>query len=119
MHMTATNAAVEKAVEALSQAMISAERAELERWTAEELIYGHSNARKETRREFIEGVIKSRFSEIIASDRTVTVIDSVALVHQTITRTKPGGKPSGMKELLVWMLRADQWKLVGRQSVRI
>ena len=117
--MTTTKATVEQAVEALSQAMISVERAELERWIAEELIYGHSNARKETRREFIEGVIKSRFSEIFASDRTVTVMDSVALVYQTITRTKPEGKPSGMKELLVWMLRAGQWKLVGRQSVRV
>ena len=53
--MAATNTAVEKAVEALTQAMISAERAELERWTAEELIYGHSTGRKETQREFIEG----------------------------------------------------------------
>jgi Domain of unknown function (DUF4440) len=117
--MAATNAAVEKAVESLSQAMISAERAELARWTAEELIYGHSTGRKETQQEFIEGVIKSPFAEIISSDRTVTVIDNVALVYQTIMRTKPGGKPGGMKELLTWMLRNGQWKLIGRQTARI
>jgi hypothetical protein len=117
--MAATDAAVEKAVEKLTQAMISAERAELERWTAEELIYGHSTGRKETRREFIDGVIKSPFAEIISTDRTVTVIDNVALVYQTITRTKPGGKPGGMKELLTLMQRNGQWKLIGRQTTKI
>ena len=117
--MAAINAAVEKAVESLTQAMISAEGDELERWTAGELIYGHSTGRKETQREFIDGVIKSPFSEIISSDRTVTVIDNVALVYQTIMRTKPGGKPGGMKELLTLMQRNGQWKLVGRQTTKI
>jgi hypothetical protein len=117
--MADTNAAVERAADALNQAMVSGDRAELARWTAEELVYGHANVRNENKLEFIEGVAKSSFSEIRFSDRMVTVIDNVAIVTQCITRTRPGGKPSSMKEVCTWMLRAGQWKLVARQSVRI
>jgi hypothetical protein len=59
------------------------------------------------------------FAKIISTGRTVTVIDSVALVYQTITRTKPGGEPGGMKELLTLMQRNGQWKLIGRQTTKI
>ena len=117
--MAATNSAAEAAVEALTKAMIPAERTELEKWTADELIYGHSTGRKETKKEFVDGVIKGPFAKIVSTDRTVTVIDNVALVYQTITRTKPNGDTGGMKELLTLMSRNGQWKVIGRQTTKI
>jgi hypothetical protein len=119
--MTSTTvSAVQEAVEALNRAMVSGDRAELDKWTAEDLIYGHANARRENKQQFIAALAgaDSRFAEIVASDRTVTLIDNVALVYQAIERTRPGGNPSNMKDLGVWMLRGGQWKLVARQSVR-
>jgi hypothetical protein len=55
-------AALKEAVESLRQAMLNADKAKLEALTADQLSYGHSAGKLETKAEFID---------VIASKKTV------------------------------------------------
>jgi hypothetical protein len=48
--------AVDRAVEALRKALLEADKGKLEKLTAEQLSYGHSSGRVESKAKFIEGV---------------------------------------------------------------
>lgn len=113
-------AAVAQAVEALHAAITSVNTAELARLTADELTYGHSSGRLETRAEFIEAIRsgKSGFSEIAISNQTVSVIDNLAMVRHVFQgKTRTGSNKIGV--LTIWLRRQDQWKLVARQAVKL
>ena len=53
---SADEAAVAKAVDDLNKAMIAADKAKLEALVADQLSYGHSGGRIETKKEFIDVV---------------------------------------------------------------
>ena len=50
-------AAVKQNVEALREALLKADKAQLERLTADQLSYGHSDGRVQNKAEFIDGVM--------------------------------------------------------------
>jgi hypothetical protein len=54
---TDDEAAVRQNVEALREALLKAEKAQLERLTADQLSYGHSDGRVQNKAEFIDGVM--------------------------------------------------------------
>jgi len=113
--------AVTEAVEAFHHAITSVDAAALAALTADELTYGHSSGRLETKAEFIEAIRsgKSGFSEIAVSDQTVSVVDNVAMVrHVFAGKTLSGGK-NKIGVLTIWLRRQDQWKLVARQAVKL
>src|SRR5215210_8450369 len=53
---SADEAAVNKAVDDLNKAMIAADKAKLEALVADQLSYGHSGGRVETKKEFVDVV---------------------------------------------------------------
>ncbi len=115
--------AVTQAVEALRIATLTANHAALADLTADELIYGHTSGRTETKSQFIDGVVSGRsgYSEIIMSDQTVKVMDNVAVVHHTWDAARsnaPAGVRIKIAILSVWLRRHGQWTLVARQAVK-
>jgi hypothetical protein len=110
--------------ERLRVAMISPERGELDALFAEELSYGHSDGKVETKASFISDLLdrRSDFVTIAISDQIIQVIANVAIVRHTLAAdTNDSGKPGKvrLKVLGVWCLQAGAWKMIARQAVRL
>jgi ketosteroid isomerase-like protein len=114
---------VADAVEALRSAMVNADKAALEKLTAEELSYGHSSGKVENKKDFVENIVngKSDFVTIELSNQTVQVTGKTAIVrHAFSATTNDNGKPGSVKLLilLVWQKQKGGWKLLARQAVK-
>jgi ketosteroid isomerase-like protein len=115
---------VADAVEVLRQAMIDADKKELEDLTAPELSYGHSSGLVEDRTAFVENIVsgKSDFVTITLSEQTVKIVGNTAIVrHKFAADTNNGGTPGkiNLTVLLVWQKQKNQWKLLARQTARL
>jgi len=117
-------AAVAVAAEKLRVAMIDPTRENLGAMVAEDLSYGHSGGKVDTKASFIADLLdgKSDFVTIVITDQTIKVIDGgVAIVRHTLSAdTNDSGKPGKVtiKVLGVWQKQGRQWKLVARQAIR-
>lgn len=116
--------AVAAAVETLRQAMVSGEKASLEKIAAAELSYGHSGGKIEDKAAFVEAIAsgKSDFVSIDLTEQTITVSGDVAIVrHKLAAQTNDGGNPGSVKLaiLTVWKKQGKEWKLLARQAVKL
>jgi len=116
-------AAVQAAVEQLKKAMIDADKASLEKLTADNLSYGHSGGKVENKTEFIEALVsgKSDFATMDLTDQTVKITGNTAIVRHALSgNTVDGGKPNTVHlfVMLVWVKQGKQWKLLARQAVK-
>jgi len=121
---TADEKAVAAAVETLRKAMVDGEKAALEKITADALSYGHSSGKVEDKAAFIDAMVtgKSDFKTIVLTDQSITVSENVALVrHKLSGETNNDGQPGtvNLGVLLVWQKQKGQWKLIGRQAVKL
>lgn len=121
---TKDEAAVASAVESLRKAMIDADKTGLEELTAEKLSYGHSSGKIEDRAAFIQSLLtgQSDFVNMDLSDQTIAVTGQTAIVRHTLSADIADGGKAGKVRLyvmLVWGKQGGQWKLVGRQAVKI
>ena len=57
---SADEAAVDKAIEALRKALLEKDKARLELLSADQLSYGHSSGKVQTKAEFVDGVMTSK-----------------------------------------------------------
>lgn len=116
---------VAAAVETLRKAMVDADKATLEKITAEGLSYGHSGGLVENKAAFVEALVsgKSDFVSITLEDQTIEIVGNVALVrHKLHGETKDRDKPPGTANigvLLVWQKEKKQWKLLARQAFKL
>lgn len=115
--------AVAAAAERLRVAMVDPTPAALNALVADDLSYGHSGGKVDTKASFISDLMdgKSDFVTIAITDQTVKVIDNVAIVRHTLTAdTNDSGKPGkvSIKILGVWQKQGSDWKLIARQAVR-
>jgi hypothetical protein len=120
----ADDAAVAQAAEALRKAMLDADRAKLTDLTADQLSYGHSSNRIETKAQFIDVVAgkKTTYKSITLSDPTVAVVGSNAIVrHVFAAETEADGKPGSSRvgALQVWQKQNGSWKLLARQAFKL
>lgn len=116
--------AVAAAAEKLRVAMIDPTPAALTALVADDLSYGHSGGRVDTKDSFIGDLIagKSDFVTIAITDQTIKVVGNTAIVRHTLTAdTNDSGKPGKVqiKILGVWQQQGGQWKLQARQAVRV
>jgi len=121
---TRDEAAIATAVEALRKAMVNADKAGLEKLTDKRLTYGHSNGRIEDKAAFVENLVSgsSDFVTIDLSDQRIIITGGTAIVRHTLTaKTNDGGKPGNahLYVMLVWIKEGGQWKLIGRQAVKV
>ncbi|MBV7544637.1 nuclear transport factor 2 family protein [Acidovorax sp. sic0104] len=119
-----TEQAVAAAAERLRVAMIDPTQAALAQLVADDLSYGHSGGRVDTKDSFIGDLIagKSDFVTIAITEQTIKVVGNTAIVRHTLTAdTNDSGKPGKVqiKILGVWQQQAGSWKLLARQAVRV
>lgn len=115
---------VTAATEALRNAMIDADQAQLEKLTAAKLSYGHSGGHVEGKAEFVEKIItgKSDFVTLDLTEQTVSVNGKTAVVRHILSaKTNDNGKPGAvqLRVLLVWQKMGGRWKLLARQAVKM
>ncbi|MEI7960261.1 MAG: nuclear transport factor 2 family protein [Chitinophagaceae bacterium] len=115
--------ALQLAVQKLTAAMLSGERASLESIVSEHLSYGHSGGHVEGKAEFVEKIAsgKSDFVTINISEQTIDIIGKTAIVrHLFDGTTNDGGKPGAvkLKILLIFEKQGKDWKLLARQAVK-
>ena len=114
--------AVSAAVEALRKAMVAGDKSALDKLSADELSYGHSSGRLETKAQFIEALVsgKSGFSAIELSDQTIDIVDKTALVRHVFNgASRRESANLKLSILTVWLHQQDQWKLVARQAAKL
>src|SRR5688572_29268565 len=80
---SADEAAVRKAIDDLSKAMLAADKAKLEALVADQLSYGHSAGRLETKKEFVDVIAgkKTTYKSITLNEPTVTVVGNNAIAR--------------------------------------
>jgi ketosteroid isomerase-like protein len=117
--------AVAAAVEKLRLAMIDPTRDALAALVADDLSYGHSGGKVDTKSSFIADLLSgaSDFVTITITDQTIRIVDggNVAIVRHTLAAdSNDNGKPGKVliKILGVWQKQAGQWKMVARQAIR-
>jgi hypothetical protein len=117
--------AVAAAAERLRVAMIDPTPAALGALVADDLSYGHSGGRVDTKDSFIGDLVagKSDFVSITITEQTIKVVGSdTAIVRHTLAAdTLDSGKPGkvALKILGIWKKQGNDWKLLARQAVRI
>jgi hypothetical protein len=121
---SADEAAVAKAIAALSEAIVAPDAAALKKITWPELYYGHSAGRVENQEQFIDALV-SKQSVIASIDNpkmTSRVVGDIAISNGTMTFMVAGaGAPSkvDLTLLLVWQKRGGEWRLLVRQAYKV
>ena len=115
---------VAAAIEQLRAAMISKDGNTLSALSCEELTYGHSNGKIETKAEFINTIVsgQSNFVSIQLSDAYLHITGNTVIARHTfLAETNDGGNPANIKLhiIWVWLLHSGAWKMLARQAVRL
>jgi ketosteroid isomerase-like protein len=116
---------IDEAVEKLRKLMIDPDQKGLDAILHDKLNYGHSSGRVEDKRSLMESLASgaSDFVSIDLTEQVVTVEGSTATVrHSLSAETNDKGKgPSAVKlsVFTVWVKHKNEWKLLGRQAVKI
>lgn len=123
------NAAIEREIRAaeaaLYRAMIAKDYRALEEILAPDLVYVHSTAVSETKKEYLAGVAKGLYDYESISSRGLTfhVHDGcVAMSGAVDMLVGETGRPRDMIHLLfvlIWAKQAGAWRLQFRQATRI
>ncbi|HWT19807.1 MAG TPA: nuclear transport factor 2 family protein, partial [Variovorax sp.] len=105
-------------------AMVDPTPAALGALVADDLSYGHSSGKVDTKASFIGDLVagKSDFVSITITDQTIKVAGDVAIVRHTLAAdTNDSGKPGkvALKILGIWQKQGAEWKMLARQAVRI
>ena len=117
-------AAVRQNVEALREALLKADKTQLERLSADQLSYGHSDGKVQGKAEFIDGVMtrKATVKSITFPDIKVSVAGDTAIArHLYESEAETDGKPNNVKigMLSVWQKQGGNWKLLARQGYKL
>ena len=117
-------AAVKQNVEALREALLKADKTQLERLSAEQLSYGHSDGRVQNKAEFIDGVMtrKATVKSINFPDLKIAVAGDAAIArHLYESESETDGKPNSVKigALETWTKQDGGWKLLARQGYKL
>jgi ketosteroid isomerase-like protein len=118
---TPETTAIEQACETLRKLMITPDRSALEPIFADQLSYGHSDGRVQTKAEFIDALVngKSVFKSISISGQTISLVGDIAIVrHRFEADAISNGVPAQprIRILQVWQKQGDAWRLLVRQA---
>ena len=113
--------AVTDVVEVLRKGILEADKAKLAQVTSEQLSYGHSSARVETKEQFINAVVtrKAVVKSLAFPDLKVTVVGNAAIArHIYLAESELDGKATTTRigALQVWQKQDGAWKLLARQG---
>jgi ketosteroid isomerase-like protein len=121
---TADETAVKEAINDLLKAMVSADKAKLDSLLSDQLSYGHSSGKIETKAIVLDvvGGKKTIYKSINLVDPTVAVVGNNAIARHIGTfETEADGKPGSSRVgvMQVWVKDGGRWKLLARQAYRL
>jgi Domain of unknown function (DUF4440) len=116
--------AVADVVEVLRKGILEPDKAKLTQVTSEQLSYGHSSARVETKEQFINGVMtrKAVVKSLAFPELKVTVVGNAAIArHIYLAESELDGKATTTRigALQVWQKQDGAWKLLARQGFQL
>jgi len=116
--------AVLAAAKDLSQAQMKKDQPALERLLAEELVYSHSSAMRETKAEHIKAVMKpnSRYTNISFSEPMVRLYGNTAVLitKATFSVDNDGKKADNHLSMQqTWVKKGTAWQLMARWTTRM
>lgn len=114
-------AAVADVVEILRRGTLEGDKAKLAQVTSEQLSYGHSGGRVETKEQFINGVLtrKAVVKSLAFPELKVSVVGNAAIArHIYLAESEQDGKATTTRigVLQVWQKQDGAWKLLARQG---
>ena len=120
----ADDPALDKAVEELRAAILGADKAKLAALVADQLSYGHSDGRVQTKAEFIDGVVnrKQTVKTLTFPDLKVAVTGNAGVArHLYVSDSELDGKTTNTRigALQVWQKQDGGWKLLARQGFKL
>ena len=115
---------VKEAVDILRAGILEADRSKLSRVSADQISYGHSDGRVETKEQFINGVLtrKQVVKSLAFPDLKVSVVGPSAVVrHIYLAESELDGKATTTRigALQVWHKQEGGWRLLARQGFRL
>jgi len=119
---------VEVAVEHMRQAMLSRDRAELEKIPSADLIYIHSGGNAENAKQFVDALVarNDEYQQVAFNNQKVFASDTSAVVSHIfdVTATAKNvndGKPYDVHlgVMQVWKKEGGAWKLFARRAFQI
>jgi ketosteroid isomerase-like protein len=117
-------AAVGQAVDALRKALLEADKAQLQQLSADQLSYGHSDGRVQTKVQFIDGVMtrKAIVKTLAFPELSVAVVGDAAIArHIYLSDSETDGRPVNTRigALQIWQKQDGSWKLLARQGFKL
>jgi hypothetical protein len=117
-------AEVAAAVEAYRKALLASDRKQFEALCADQMTYGHSSGRVQTKKEFIDEATngKTVWKSITLTDQTVQLAGDNAMARCVFTgENQSDGKTNTPKFglLTVWVKHSSTWRLLARQGYKI
>jgi ketosteroid isomerase-like protein len=117
-------AAVKQSVEALREALLKADKPQLEKLTADQVSYGHSDGRVQNKAEFIDGVMtrKAIVKSITFPELKIALAGDAAIArHIYESQSETDGKPNNVRigTLQIWQKQGGNWKLLARQGYKL
>jgi ketosteroid isomerase-like protein len=117
-------AAVTAAVETLRKGLLEADKVKLAQVAADQISYGHSDGRVETKDQFITAVMnrKQVVKSLAYPELKVAVVGNAAIArHLHLSESELDGKATTTRigVLQVWQKQDGGWKLLARQAFRL
>ena len=124
MAQSSDEAAVAQAVEDFRKAQLAKDRNQFETLCADQMTYGHSSGRIETKKQFIDDATgpRSVWKFIELSKQTIQIVGDNAVVRNIFTgENVSAGKTNAINIgiLMVWKKHDGRWKLLARQAYKI
>lgn len=122
---TSTEKEVDLAVNKLIKLMVNPDSLKLDKLILNHLSYGHSSGKVQTKQEFMHSLLSGEsdfLDDIILSDQKIIVQGNTALVrHKLMAQTNDKGIKGSVNLfiLLIWSKEKGEWKLLGRQAVKV
>ncbi|MEZ5356475.1 MAG: nuclear transport factor 2 family protein [Bryobacteraceae bacterium] len=121
----ASNPAAEKAVmaahDAFNAAAKAGDAASLEKILGDDLVYGHSSAKIENKRQCIDALVKGHPDFRLEPGATVSVYGNTAVLHGLMkAHVNQNGKANvvPLDLLQVWVKTGSRWIMVARHTTR-
>jgi hypothetical protein len=117
-------AAVTQSVETLRKALLEADKVKLAQVASDQISYGHSDGRVETKDQFITAVmnLKQVVKSLAYPELKVAVVGNAAIArHLHLSESELDGKTTSTRigVLQVWQKQDGAWKLLARQAFRL
>jgi hypothetical protein len=114
-------AGVQEASEGWRTAAIKQDKAGLEHWLADDLMYAHANGKKQNKAEYIASVTTGpkHYDTFKESDVKISIYGTAAVLSGIEDVTPGKGEPYRVRRLEVYVKHDGHWQMAAHQSARM